>query len=139
MKFPSLVFAVWVALGTPAYAQSQRPQTQQSLSDWEALTPAQREVLIAPLRARWNDNPTQRAEMMHRAQHWASMSPTERKLAQRGMHRWEKLSPEQRAEAKELYLRMKTMTPEARRALRDQWHSMTAEQRAAWLKANPPR
>jgi hypothetical protein len=33
---------------------------------------------------------------------------------------------------------MRTMTPQQRHALRDQWHAMTAEQRKAWMLANPP-
>lgn len=135
----TIIFACSMVLATCAQAAPQSASVQPSYPAWEALTPAQREVLIAPLRARWNDNPGQRAEMMERAQHWTAMSPAERNMAQRGMHRWEKLTPAQRDEAKQLYMRMKDMTPEARRALRNQWHAMTAEQRAAWLKANPPR
>ena len=138
MKLHSVVFAVMVAFCAPAFAEPQSAPAKPALGTWDSLTPAQRETLIAPMRARWDDNPGTRAEMMARSQHWVSMSPEERKKAQRGMHRWEKLNPMQRAEAKELYLRMKTMSPEARKALRDQWHSMSPDQRAAWLKANPP-
>lgn len=139
MKFRSLVFVVACALGAGVGAEPQRVPAKQTYDNWASLTPAQREVLIAPLRARWDDNASQRGEMMGRAKHWAAMTPAERKLAQRGMHRWEKLSPEQRAQAKQLYMRMKDMTPEARKALRDQWHNLSPEQRSAWLKANPPR
>lgn len=137
MKIRLSVFLLAAALGTQAFAAPQRAPAQATLGNWEDLTPEQREVLIGPLRTRWNDNPAQRAEMMGRAKHWMAMSPAERKMAQRGMHRWEKLSPAQREEAKQLYLRMKTMSPDARRALRDQWRTLTAEQRAAWLKAHP--
>ena len=53
------------------------------------------------------------------------------------MRRWEALDPAQRAEARELFKRMRVMTPADRIALREQWKTMTAAQRAAWFQAHP--
>jgi len=106
---------------------------------WEQLTPAQRELLVAPIRERWNSSPDERARMYLHAQRWQQMTPEQRSRAHHGMHRWEHMDPQKREEMRALFQKMRAMTPEQRRALRDQWHAMTPEQRKAWVDANPPR
>lgn len=109
-----------------------------TLPTWDQLTPAQRELLIATIRERWNANPDSRARIYEHARDWKDMSPDRRKRARRGMRRWEHMDPEKRDEMRALFHKMRAMTPEQRSALRKQWHEMSDAQRRAWVKANPP-
>ena len=108
-----------------------------SLPAWDQLTGAQREQLIAPIRARWNAEPEQRAHMLERAERWQQLSPDQRARAHQGVRRWKHMSPAQRDEARALYARMRTLDEDGRRALKAKWRAMTAAERKAWVAANP--
>jgi hypothetical protein len=108
------------------------------LPAWDQLTPAQRELLVAPMRERWDANPAERARMLGHAQRWRTMTPEQRTRARRGLRHWEHMDPERRTEMRALFGKMRTMTPAQRKQLRAQWHAMTPEQRRAWVEANPP-
>ena len=112
--------------------------TPTAMPAWEQLTPAQRDLLVAPIRERWNGNPDERTRLFQRAQRWQQMTPEQRGRAHHGMRRWEHMDTQKRNEMRALFQKMRTMTPEQRRALRDQWHAMTPGQRKAWMQANPP-
>lgn len=113
------------------------PALAQDLPSWDRLTEAQREQLIAPLRARWNDEPEQRARMLERAERWQQLSPGQRTRAHEGVRRWRHMNPEQRDEARALYARMRALDEDGRRALKAKWRAMDAAQRKAWVAANP--
>ena len=126
-----------LVLGTaPAMAQSTQPTS--TLPAWEQLSPAQHELLIAPIRERWNSNPDARARLFEHAQRWRQMTPEQRASAHHGLGRWEKMDPQQRTTMRALFQKMRDMPPAQRRALRDQWRAMTPEQRRAWVARNPP-
>ena len=110
-----------------------------SLPDWDKLTPQQREALVAPVRERWNADPSERVRMLEHAQRWKSMTPEQRKQARKGMRRFEGMNPRQREEARVLFSRMKELPPEQRRKLREDWKNMTPEQRQAWMQKNAPK
>ncbi len=130
---PRLLLPLLLACASaPALAQ------QQPLPEWDRLTPAQRETLIAPMRDRWNDAPERRQRMYDHARSWQQMTPEQRDQAKRGMHRFEHMSPQQRREAQALFGRMRDMDKGQRQQLRDQWQKMTPEQRRQWVEANPP-
>lgn len=107
------------------------------LPAWEQLTPAERELLIAPVRERWDLQPDERTHMLERAQRWQQMSPEERQRARHGMKRWEHMTPEQREQTRALYAKMRTLDEPGRKALKAQWRAMTPEQRRTWVQANP--
>ena len=140
---------VLIALSTaPAFAQSataSRPTTRPAtvatpaaLPNWDRLSSAQREQLIAPVRQRWEAEPAQRARMLERAGDWQRMTPDQRQRAHRGVKRWEHLNPEQRAQMRALFGQMHGLSPERRSALKAQWRQMTPEQRRVWAAAHPP-
>lgn len=130
----SLVLALQCAL--PAFAQETgRAATHPA---WEQLGAAERDLLTAPIRERWNSNPEERARMLAHARRWQAMTPEQRQRAHHGMKRWSHLDPGKRAEARALFGKMRRMSPEERKVLREQWHAMTPEQRKAWIEANPP-
>lgn len=112
-----------------------------ALPDWDQLTPAQRELLVAPVRERWNARPADRARMLDHAQRWRTMTPEQRARARHGVDRWQGMSPEQRADARKIFERMRKLDPEQRRDLRERLKRMTPEERRAWLKsqATPAR
>ena len=66
------------------------------LPAWEQLEAAQRELLVAPLRERWDSHPEDRRKMLERAGRWQELTPEQRKRAHRGMDRWKHMTPEQR-------------------------------------------
>lgn len=125
-----LAGALAVAACLPARA-SDAP----TLPDWSSLTPAQRELLIAPVRERWNSRPADRARMLRHAQRWNAMTPEQRANARRGVDRWQKMSPVQREEARAIFKRTRDLDPEQRRQLRERLKAMTPEQRRAWLQS----
>ena len=111
----------------------------QALPEWDKLTSQQREALIAPIRERWNADPTDRPRMLEHARRWQAMTPEQRRQARKGMRRFEGMKPHQREEARALFERMKSLSPEQRKQLREEWRAMTAEQRKAWVQKNPPK
>ena len=139
---PTLVLAMAALMSCAAMAASPSPadakDTATPMPAWEQLTQAQRDALIAPLRARWNDSPERRARMYEHAQRWQNMTPEQRKSAHRGMKRWKHMDPGQRAQARALFQKMRGMSKEDRSELREQWHAMTPEQRRQWVERNPP-
>jgi hypothetical protein len=91
-----------------------------SLPAWDQLTPAQREVVIAPIRERWTADPQLRVRLFEHALRWQQLSPDQRARMRRGMGRWEHMAPEQRDAMRALFHKMRTMTPDQRQALRRQ-------------------
>src|SRR5690606_26740555 len=139
-----LALALTALLPCAAMASPPAPQaapedaTTTPLPAWDQLTPQQRETLIAPLRARWNDDPDRRARMYGHAQRWQHMTPEQRERAHRGRNRWKHRDPEQRGQARALFGKMRGMSRDERDALRRQWHDMDPEQRRQWVEKNPP-
>lgn len=127
----------------PAFAQTApagkaTPTTPaRSYPAWEQLSTAEREMLVAPVRERWNSDPEARARMMQHAQRWQTATPEQRRRMHRGMGRWDHMSPEQRAQARALFGEMRNLTPEQRQELRGKWKTMTPAEREAWIKAHP--
>ena len=127
-----LALVLWPAF---AFAQAQPAATQ--YPEWDKLSPAQRDALIAPLRERWNSNPDERARMVERAQRWKAMPRDQRDRARHGMQRWEHMSPEKRVEARALFHAMRDMDAEQRKAFLADWRQKNPQQRADWLKTHP--
>jgi hypothetical protein len=128
-----LALALW-----PAFAFAQAPATTTTqYPEWDQLTQAQRDAIVAPLRERWNSNPAERARMLERAQRWKAMPGDQRDRARHGMQRWEHMSPEQRGEARALFHAMRGLDKDQRKAFLAQWRQKTPQQKADWLKAHP--
>ena len=71
---------------------------------WEALSAADREALVQPLRDRWERaSPEQQQRMLDRARFWASLSPEQKRLARAGVERYRNASPEQRQRMREAW------------------------------------
>lgn len=138
-SFPLLAVAALalVLLAPGAFAQS-ASAGETPLPEWDQLTAQQRELLVAPVRERWNAKPEHRARMLEHARHWRELTPEQRKHARRGQDRWKGMSPAQREEMRALYGKLRTLPEDERRALRERWKAMTPEQRRAWVQANPP-
>ena len=116
-----------------------QPQTT-PLPAWDQLSAEQRELLLAPVRERWNrSEPERRAHMLEHARRWQSMTPEQREHARHGMKRWRSLPPEQRQNARALFEHTRGMPEGERKALLERWKAMTPEQRKAWVEAHPPR
>jgi hypothetical protein len=143
MKSLRHAFALSLLLCAPAFAQG-TPDAKptpaaaaRAYPAWEQLSVAERDMLLAPVRERWNSNPEHRARMMEHAQRWQTLSPEQRKRMHRGMKRWGHMSPEQRAHARALFGEMRKLSPEQRQELRAKWKAMTPAERDAWIKAHP--
>lgn len=132
IRLTVFALALWPAL---AFAQTQPASAQ--YPEWDRLTPAQRDALIAPLRDRWNSNPDERARMLERAQRWKAMPPGLRDRARHGAQRWEDMSPAQRDQARALFHAMRDLDKDGRDAFLAKWRQMTPQQRADWTKAHP--
>jgi Protein of unknown function (DUF3106) len=133
MKHTRIVMLLaWLAIA-PAFAQQATPPAR-TLPAWEQLNAAERDLLIAPVRERWNAQPAERARMLERAQRWQTMTPEQRQKLHRGAERWSHLSPEQRKQTRALFHEMRQLTPEERQQLRAKWKTMTPEQRQTWLR-----
>ena len=158
MAMPTLVrpLVLVAALLVVGSAHADEPGNR-AMPEWEQLTEAQRETLLAPVRERWNRNPEDRSRIYHRAERWQSMSPEQRARAHRGMKRWEHMDPERRAQMRALFERtrdmpraqrkeamvlfheMLRMSPQEREQLRESWGRMTAEERTEWMREHAPR
>ena len=126
-------------LALPAFAQQKPAAPTAAPPAWEQLSTADREALIAPLRDRWNNaDADKRQRMLEHAREWRTMTPEQRKAAREGMRHWSHMDDKKRDEVRALYERTRGMDPEQRKALRQQWPTMTPEQRKAWIDAHPP-
>ncbi|MDH5833161.1 DUF3106 domain-containing protein [Luteimonas kalidii] len=119
-----------------AFAQSNAPE---ALPAWDQLTPQQRDLLLAPVRERWNNSPpARRQHMLDHAQRWQAMTPEQRKHARHGMKRWRDMPPEKRAQARALFEHLQTLPESERKAMVQRWKTMDAAERKAWVEAHPP-
>lgn len=129
---------VLILLLAPALAMAQdKPVNPAPLPEWDQLSSAQRDELIAPLRDRWNSSPDERTRLYERARRWKTMPADARQRAHHGMQRWEKMSPEQRQQAQALFHAMRNMDAGARKVFLAKWHAMTPQQRNDWVAAHP--
>lgn len=115
---------------SPPRAQADKPPPPA----WDQLTPTQREMMIAVLRDRWNDNPQERARMLKHAKRWKAMTAEQRRDTRQGMHRWAGMKPEERQRMRAMYERTRELSPQERAALREKLKAMTPEQRREWLR-----
>ncbi|MDI1254424.1 DUF3106 domain-containing protein [Thermomonas sp.] len=127
-----------VLLLAPPFAMAQdKPANTTPLPEWDQLSNAQRDELIAPLRDRWNSSPDERTRLYERAERWKAMPADARQRAHHGMQRWEKMSPEQRQHAQALFHAMRKMDKDERETFLAKWHAMTPQQRNDWVDAHP--
>ena len=129
--------AVLVLALLPALAFAQQQSTTTQYTEWDQLSQAQRDAIIAPLRERWNANPGERAKMVERANRWQAMPRDQRDRARHGMQRWEGMTPEQREQARALFHAVRGLDKDARHDFMEKWRQMTPQQRAEWVKAHP--
>lgn len=136
---PRRFLPVLVLLMAPL-AASAAPATTTALPAWDQLTAEQRELLLAPVRERWNrSEPAKRAHMLEHARRWQTMTPEQREHARHGMKRWRDLPPEKRQQARALFEYTRDLPEAERKAMIQRWKAMTPEQRKAWVDANPPQ
>lgn len=156
MKMLRLALPLLLAITAPAFAQKS-PSTPPP-GNWDQLDAAQRELLMQPVRDRWNlSDPEQRQRMLDHAQRWRDMPADERARARVGVKRFHRLSPEQQAQMRVLFAKTRDMSRQERRetfalfhamrdmsahqreALRERWGAMNAEQRETWMREHAPR
>lgn len=129
---PVLALAALLAAAPLASRAQAAPS---ALPDWDRLTPAQRELLVAPLRDRWNAEPGVRPGMLRHAERWRTLTPEQRLKARRGMARFQTMSPAEREQARAAFDRFRQLPPGEKKAMREKLRAMTPEQRRAWFKA----
>ena len=133
----TMIFAVLLAFSAlPAAAHAQQAEAA-ALPAWEQLSPAQRELLTAPIRERWNRAPGERQHMLQRAERWQSLAPEQRRRAHHGMERFEHMSSGQRTQARALFHAMRGMDAAQRKVFLMEWKAKSPEQRRAWVEAHP--
>lgn len=131
---PLLLLATLALAPTTALAQDAKAD---AMPAWDQLTPAQRELLIAPVRDRWNREPEKRERFMEYAKRWKAMPQPQRERARHGMQRWEGMTPEQREQARALFHAVRGLDKDARGEFMEKWRQMTPQQRTDWVKAHP--
>jgi Protein of unknown function (DUF3106) len=131
----TFTLAGMVSAQTPPPAA--RPaQNAPQAPEWERLSAAQRDAIMAVVRERWNTNPGQRARMLEHAERWQRMTPEQRQRAKAGQRRWEQMSPEQRKHARARFEQGRGLPSGQRGALREQLKAMTPEQRREWIRTH---
>ena len=78
------LFALLACCSLPALAEPPPPGRANggdtaTMPAWEQLDPAQREILVAPIRERWNANAAERGRMFAHARRWQEMTPEQRR------------------------------------------------------------
>ncbi len=120
-----------------AAAQSAEPAP---LPNWNQLSAEQRELLLAPVRQRWDNSPPEkRRHMLEHARRWQSMTPEQREHARHGMKRWRDMPPEKRAQARALFEHIRGLPEGERKAMVKRWKAMSPAERKAWVEAHPAR
>ena len=130
----------WLLALAPLSAFAQQPPAAAALPAWDQLSAEQRELLLGPVRDRWNRSaPEDRRDMLDHARRWQSMTPEQREHARHGMKRWRGMPPEKREEARALFEHIRPLPDAERKAMLERWKAMTPEQRKAWVEAHPPK
>ena len=137
MQRLSLLLALSLLVAPSLASAQDKPGNAAQLPEWDQLSAAQRDELIAPLRDRWNNSPDERARLYERARHWKAMPPDARQRARHGMQRWEKMSPEQQQHAQALFHAMRRMDAGERKDFLEKWRAMSPQQRNDWVAAHP--
>lgn len=138
MSTRTRLFALTLAL-LPLLASAQ-PAASDSLPEWDQLSAQQRELLLAPVRERWNNStPDKRRHMLEHARRWQSMSPEQRDHADHGMRRWRDMPPEKRRQARALFEHIRPLPEAERKIMLERWKAMTPAEREAWTQAHPAR
>lgn len=145
----ALLYAALLACGGVAsigMASAQAPppaarttQNAPQPPEWDRLSPAQREAIIAVMRERWDSNPRERARMLQHAEHWQRMTPEQRRNAQSGRRLWEQMSPEERKQARAIFEQGRKLPPAERAELREKLKAMTPDERREWLRTHRPQ
>ncbi|GHA89659.1 DUF3106 domain-containing protein [Cognatilysobacter bugurensis] len=128
----AVVAALLAGSAMPAFGQS-----PPALPSWEQLTPAQRELLIAPVRERWNAEPAQRRRMLAHAERWQSLSPEQRRRARHGVQRWQQMEPAEREHMRALFAHLRRLPEADRAAFMARWRAMSEEQKRSWAQVHP--
>ena len=137
---PILLACVLLLAPFAAFAQDASTPTAKELPAWEQLSAQQRELLLAPVRDRWNGSSAKhRRHMLDHAERWQTMTPEERERARHGHNRWKNMPPERQRQARALFEHMRGMPDAERKAMIERWKAMTPEQREAWVEAHPPK
>lgn len=136
-----LACAGMTSIGTASAQMPPPPPHRQAQNapqppEWERLSPAQREAIVAVVRERWNSNPRERGRMLQHAERWQRMTPEQRRSAEEGKRRWDQMSPEQRKEARAAFERGRGLPPAERAELRERLKAMTPEERREWLRTH---
>src|SRR5690606_1219117 len=132
------IAASLLILALPVLAGATPPSTTGAeLPAWEQLSAEQRELLVAPLRERWNASPADRGRLLEHARRWRELPPDQRERARRGLRRFEQMSPEQRQRARAIFHQTRGMDPEQRRQFMQRWKQMSPAERGEWLRAHP--
>ena len=134
---PLFLLAALALAPAAALAQDAAKPATTPLPAWEQLSPAQRELLIAPVRDRWNREPDKRERFMEYAKRWKAMPQPQRERARHGMQRWEGMTAEQREQARALFHAVRGLDKDARHDFMEKWRQMTPQQRTDWVKAHP--
>ncbi|MGY0506001.1 DUF3106 domain-containing protein [Luteimonas sp. e5] len=152
MFSPLLITLLMTSAALPLRAQ------ETPVGNWNSLSAEQRELLIQPLRERWDAADAEKRQRMYRhAQRWREMPVEERARARRGHDRFGQLTAEQQQQLRVLYDKTRDLPYEERRqalvlfhvmrkmpaaereALRQRWGRMNAAERDAWMQENAPQ
>ncbi len=137
MNAPRIVACIFILVLPVIASAAPPPAPGAQLPAWEQLSAEQRELLVAPLRERWNASPEDRGRLLEHARRWRELPPDQRERARRGVRRFEQMSPEQRQRARAIFHQTRGMSPEERRAFMQRWKEMSPAERAEWLRTHP--
>lgn len=129
--------AAFIVASLAAFAMPASARPPAALPAWDELTPAQRELLIAPVRERWNAEPAQRPRMLAHAERWKTLTPEQRQRARHGVHRWQGMDPEERMRMRAVFAHLRTLPEAERPAFMARWRAMSDEQKRSWAQAHP--
>ncbi|HET7360188.1 MAG TPA: DUF3106 domain-containing protein, partial [Rhodanobacteraceae bacterium] len=119
---------------------------------WNDLD-ANAQYMLEPLHYKWNRmppdhqrhmqrkarhwetlSPGRRDEIRQRIAHWQQMTPAERDRARANRRVYHHLRPAERSRLHSAYERFKQMPEAQRKALREQWHQLSPQQRRHWIE-----
>lgn len=118
--------ALLLILGASAAAAAGTPG---DTTDWQRLSPVQREAL-APLKGEWGHfSPDRRRKWLNIASRYPAMDAQQRLVLQRRMVEWVHMTPRQRRLARENYLATGRAPLQSRRQAWERYQKLSPEQR----------
>ena len=137
-RFALLVLLLAVAMAGGQARAGTEPERASPAPTWQELDSRQQADLVRFAQG-WNRLPPERrAHILQRYLRWQELPAERRETLRQGERNFRQMSVDQRRKIRASLGTVRALPPEEQRRLRQQWRSLTPQQRRDWLERGGP-